>query len=512
MIDENLPTFFLKNNQQNVQLSTIYHGQHGNEPEPAYNLRYLDPNVPTSRNRYGVALYDPYVPDVVFGEVAVIPEWTQPSLSAETIRANGGAPPPPEPILPTEFAIQLYNPDQQIIVKHQPKAWNKPARWEFEMPQRTFRVPSASTLDRTQNDPAVADVTPRLRFSWRKDGKLSKDLSCVLHGKSTTIPDSRAKTREPDITVALLQSLRELTLYEPNLYRVEMEDFKGLEVVLLLAAVAIRDIFFGPAKEAFHIVPGASPISSGPQQQATSPAKHSPQGQTPPQAFGAAVSRKPFPPHLAIPQTQSPAPQARRRQDQLAQEEERRTQELLAAERKAQEETRHKRRQEIDEETKRLQKIYGQEEQQARLQKPNPASLTRPNLPPRPNGSTRPYSYHPQSQAFSQLPTQPSQQPPWHTRPQYAQGASVPTFANSPYLHTSTVDPRAQSTTQLMQTRPVSTVGFYPSPTSSGGLAPGQQPSPQRLQPKKSSFFGFLRSKEESSERTRLDKKRSSMF
>lgn len=448
---------------------------------------------------------------MVYGEVAVTPEWTQPSVSAETIRANGGSPPPPEPILPNEFIIQLYNPDQQIVVRHQPKTWNKPARWEFEMPQLTFRTPSTSTLDHTQSDPATADVTPKLRFSWRKDGKLSKDLSCLLHGKTSTATEAKNKSREPDITVALFQGLRELTMYEPNLYRVEMEDFKGLEVVLLLAAVAIRDIFFGPAKEAFHIVAGGPTVASG-KAQAAPPGRKSPQ----PQAAGAAQNGKPkpIPARLSIPQSQSPAPQARRRQDELAQEETRRTQELLAAENRSQQKARRQRQAEIELETKRLQQIYGHEEQNARLQKPNPAPSPRPNLPPRHSGPSRPFA-HQHSQSLAHLP-QGSSQPPRQSHPQRPYGAPVPTFANSPYLHgAGRVDPRVQSSANLMpgrpvQPRPQSTVGFYQQPTSSGALQPSAKP-PQQLQAKKSSFFGFRRNKEENGT-ARLDKKRSSMF
>ncbi|OQE26309.1 hypothetical protein PENSTE_c005G05960 [Penicillium steckii] len=512
MIDENLPTFFLKNDSKTPQQNTIYHRQHGNDPEPAYTLRALDPASPASQNRYGVALCDPYVSDVVYGEVSVIPEWTQPSLSADTIRANGGAAPPPEPILPVEFTIQLYNPDQTITVKHQPKSWNKPARWEFEMPQRTFRFPSASTLDRTQSDPAAADITPKLRFSWRKDGKLSKDLSCLLHGKSTTISDTQKKSREPDITVALFQGLRELTLYEPNLYRVEMEDFKGLEVVLLLAAVAIRDIFFGPAKEAFHISANGPTMTNGtPQPVATPGGRKSPKVQTAGAVPNGPVKRAST---FGAVSPQSPGPQARRRQDELASEETRRTQELLAAEKRAQEKSRQKRQVEVDKETKRLQKLYGPEEQRVRTQKLLPTPSPRPNLPPRHSGPSRPYG-HQYSQSHSYLPQQGPPQPPRHSRPQYPHGAPVPTFANSPYMHApGGRDPRIQSSAHIApprpQHRPQSTVGFYQAPVSSGALPSGSQPA-QQLQPKKSSFFGFRRNKEES-DRARLDKKRSSMF
>ncbi|KAJ5399691.1 hypothetical protein N7465_010180 [Penicillium sp. CMV-2018d] len=519
MIDENLPTFFLKNNSKQPQISTIYHSQHGNDPEPAYSLRALDPASPTSQNRYGVALCDPYVTDVVYGEVAVAPDWTQPSMSAETIRANGGAVPPPEPILPTEFSIQLYNPDQEIIVKYHTKTWNKPARWEFEMPQKTFRVPSASALDQTQIDPSIADVTPKLRFSWRKDGKLSKDLTCLLHGKTSTIPDTRTKSREPDITVALFQGLKELTLYEPNLYRLEMEDAKGLEVVLLLAAVAIRDIFFGPAKEAFHITPGGptqarKPVAgstaiAAPTTPTSDPRLDRKNPQTRP--LSVAMSGRPSPPRLSIPNSSSPAPQERRRQDELArQEEERRSQEVLAAEQKA----RRRRESEVEKETKRLQKLYGKEEEQARKQQHTPAPSSRPYLPPRHTGPHQPYS-HQYSQSSVQLSSQPMGRPSHHPRQQYSNGAPVP---NGPYLHApGRMDPRAQSSTHLMQSRPQqllpqprpqSTVGFHP--TSSGALPAASKPTPQ-VQPKKSSFFGFRRNKEENTA-TKLEKKRSSMF
>lgn len=449
-------------------------------------MRYLDPAAPSSRNRYGVGINDAFVTDVVFGEVAVIPEWTQPSLSADTIRANGGAAPPPEPILPTQFTIQLYNPDQQIVVRHTTKSWNRQERWEFEMPQQTFRVPSSSTLDRTQSDPAAADITPKLQFSWRKDGKLSKDLSCSLHGKSSTVPDTRTKAREPDITVAFFQNLRELTLYEPNLYRVEMEDFKGLEVVLLLAAVAIRDLYFGPAKEAFHIAGGSGQAVTGPAaSSATKPGRHSPHAQG-----AAAHSGKPTPPQLSIPQTTSPSPQQRRRQEELARAEERRTRELLAAEEKA----RRRREAEIEQETKRLQMLYGKEEQQARAQQQNRPPSPRPYLPPRHSGPSRPYG-HQYTQSTLNLP---SQTPQRHSHPQ------------QPNQYLGVTDPRAQSTAQLVQPRPQSAVGFYPQVPGSAALPPVTRPNAE-VQPKKSSFFGLKRSGEEQRRKT-LEKKRSSVF
>ena len=121
------------------------------------------------------------------------------------------------------------------------------------MPQQTFRQPSVSALDRTQNDPTASETTPKINFKWKRDGKLSKDLVCNLSGKSTNPDGSKRKNKEPDITIALFRHLKEITIYEPNLSRVEMEDPKGLEVVLLLSAVVIREVFFGQMKEVFNI-------------------------------------------------------------------------------------------------------------------------------------------------------------------------------------------------------------------------------------------------------------------
>lgn len=173
-------------------------------------------------------------------------------------------PPPPEPIFPDQFAIQLYNPDTQIIVKEQKSKWSGTQSWEFSIPQVTFRTPSASTLDRTQNDPAADATTPRVNFVWRKEGRYGKDMTCYLTGKSTDLAGKKAKkSKEPDIAVALFTMLKEMTIMEPNLYRIEIEDYKGLEVVLLLSAAVIRDLFINSQREAFHIVDPVGRKNSG---------------------------------------------------------------------------------------------------------------------------------------------------------------------------------------------------------------------------------------------------------
>tara|TARA_R110002003_G_scaffold62_21_gene5732 strand:+ start:8505 stop:10043 length:1539 start_codon:yes stop_codon:yes gene_type:complete len=182
------------------------------------------------------------------------PGWTHPTLSQEEIRRNGGVPPAPQPIYPTEFAIQLYNPDNQVIVKQQTTKWSSTITWEFSLPQVTFRMPSNSDLDRTQTDPGADANTPRVNFAWRKEGRLGKDMTCYMTGKSTDLTGKKAKkSREPDIAVAMFSGLKEMTILEPNLYRVELEDYKGLEVVLLLGAAVIRDLFFSDLHDQFHI-------------------------------------------------------------------------------------------------------------------------------------------------------------------------------------------------------------------------------------------------------------------
>jgi len=83
---------------------------------------------------------------------------------------------------------------------------------------------------------------------------MGKDMTCYMTGKSTDIVGKKAKkSKEPDIAVALFSGLKELTVMEPNLYRIDIEDCKGLEVVLLLGAAVIRDLFFSDPTEQFHI-------------------------------------------------------------------------------------------------------------------------------------------------------------------------------------------------------------------------------------------------------------------
>ncbi|KAH0538900.1 hypothetical protein FGG08_004556 [Glutinoglossum americanum] len=388
MLDANLPTFFLKPASDNIKHhQTIYLSHHDSALEPAYSLHHADPSLDASRNVYSVALFDSYNPDVLFAEILLRPEWTQPTLSADEIRRNGGIPPRPHPILPTEFTIQLYNPDQQVHVKQIQGSWNASAYWEFEMPQQTFRTPSTSSLDKGRNDPTLAATTPKIVFRWRREGKLSKrDLVCVMCGKNTNLDGNKKKGgKDPDVTIALFQGLKEITIYEPNLYRVDMEDPKGLEVVLLLGAAAIRDIYFpNNVWDVFNIqTPNASGIPG--RKGSSPPAVPAAVGATsfqPQYPLAANHNRQPSrstsdpqrrhqsqpPPADPLTQWQIDAEAARLKKQQEAERQEReraeqaelkRIRKMLDAEEKEQ----RRKDAEIAKETERLRKIYGKEQQ-----------------------------------------------------------------------------------------------------------------------------------------------------
>lgn len=253
MLDENLPVFFLRPSTTGIpHHSSLYLSHRGSEPEPSYSLQYLDPASPSQahKNCYAAALFDAHIAEVLFGEVLVRPAWTQPTLSQDDIRRNGGVPPPPEPRVPSSFNIQLYNPEQQVTVQVKEGKWGSSDTYEFSIPERTFRAPSASNLDRGQSDPGSLDTTPRIKFVWKRESKLSKDLTCFMTGKSTDTEKKKSR-RDPDIAIALWRNLREMTLYESNMNRIDTEDPKGLEVTLLLSAIVLKDLFFS-SKERVH--------------------------------------------------------------------------------------------------------------------------------------------------------------------------------------------------------------------------------------------------------------------
>lgn len=420
-----LLAFYLKPSTDSSKHTTsILFSQRGSDATSAYFFRHPDPSLPTSKNQYAIALYDSYNPEILFGEILLVPQWTQTTLSQEEIRQNGGIPPPPQPILPAEFKIHLYNPDHQVVVRATPGSWNSAPYWEFEMPQESFRKPSNSILDRTQGDPVASELTPKINFRWKKEGKLSKDYVCVLAGKSTNPDGSKRKNREPDITIALFKHQRELTIYEPNLSRVEMEDHKGLELVLLLGIAVIKDVYQASLKEAFNI-PDVPKLNSN----------ENPLRRSSTTTKGVVAPKRTTNPSLAHRQanvrTEAIPPSSRRRIenktseplrpsiDPLAQweidaetarlkklvereEKERRHAELAEAKRvqkllEAEKKERRRKDAEVDKETERLKKIYGPEQGGSKYVMPSiPERQGRPqqnSAPPLQTPFSRPQSF-----------------------------------------------------------------------------------------------------------------------
>ncbi|KAF2726153.1 hypothetical protein K431DRAFT_280173 [Polychaeton citri CBS 116435] len=313
MLDDNLPTFFLKPATSGIKHhGSLFLSHHGSDPAPHYSLQHADPgsNSPAQRNCYAAALFDAYSQEILYGEVLARPAWTQPTLNQEEIRKNGGVPPPPQPVLNGEFTVQLYGPDQQVRVHLKEGRWGGSDSWTFSMPETSFRTPSASNIDRGTSDPGSLDTTPKVNFVWKKESKLSKDLTCFMTGRSTDKVDKKNKGRkDPDIAVALWRSMRELTIYESNLSRVEMEDPKGLEVVLLLSAIVIKDLYFADKSklgEVFNITDAAGrKLSSGgrklsnPKQTNAIYGSPNPLGTLPPNGASPQLTPGPLPPRAS---------------------------------------------------------------------------------------------------------------------------------------------------------------------------------------------------------------------
>lgn len=469
-LDEGLPTFYTRPSADNPLSSTLFLSQNGEELQPEYTLRRPNPQLPASKNCYGIALYDSYNPEVLYAEVLVQPEWTQPSLSQAEIRAQNGVPAAPVPVVPDKFAIQLYNPDQQVIVRQIPGTWNSSASWEFEMPQNSFRLPSASALDRSQSDPAASDITPKVAFRWKRDGKITKDITCYLSGRTV---DGR-KGKEPDIIIAMYKGQKDLTIYQPNMHRVEVEDVKGLEVVLLLGAAVIRDIFFNANREMFNI--GTSDASnttkrknSGPviatgkssvmpmmSGAASSTPQRVPASQVPPsQAYNSTTPQISRPPPVGNPRTQweidaetarlqalvekeekerdRKSREERERQDR---EEQKRIKKMLEAEEKE-----SKRREaEVAKETERLRKQYGVTGPMASNSGLS-VRIQGPSLPQRPLQNYQPQQM-PQYQTAPHSRPVPVPRPlstpsgPGNSGPSLSTWLQRPAASGSPYLQT----------------------------------------------------------------------------
>ncbi|KAF6812620.1 hypothetical protein CSOJ01_05039 [Colletotrichum sojae] len=390
MLDENLPTFHFRPSSDNPSNSVLYFTHQGSDPAAQYLIKRADSSNPLARNKYAAGLTDITTQQIIYAEVLVEPEWTQPTLSAAEARAQNGAPAPPQPILPDQVTLQLYNPDSQVVIKQKAGSWGKSDSWEFEMPEQSFRAPSSSMIDRSSDDPPVSDTVPKVVFRWKRDGRLSKDMTCYMVGKSI----AGKKSKEPDITVAMFKDKKNesaVTIYEPNLQRVDVEDRKGLDIVLLLGAEVLRDLFLNPRQNVFNLTTAAPPQVGR--------RKNSKPPPVPVAAMSGAIGNKPASPPAQPVSNAPPRPNARqqweidnetkRLQAMVAQEErqarERERRDAEEAKRitkmlEKEDKERRRKEAEIEKETERLRRLYGV-----------PPNAPAPNLPPRhepPPGST----------------------------------------------------------------------------------------------------------------------------
>ncbi|KXT06020.1 hypothetical protein AC578_1312 [Pseudocercospora eumusae] len=507
MLDENLPAFFLKPSSTNIKHHRdFYLSQHGSDPAPAYLLQNADPSSTnlTHKNCYGAALFDAYNPDVLFGEAMARPNWTQPTLSQEEIRRNGGIAPPPQPVLPTDWVIQLYNPDQQVRIEVKEGKWGASDSYEFSMPVCSFRTPSASNLDRGQSDPASLAITPKLNFVWRKESKLGKDLTCYMTGKSSDQATKKKSKRDPDIAIALWRSMRELTIYEPNIQRLEIEDPKGLEVVLLLSAVVLKDLYFGSKdsmRDVFNIsdIPNERKLSGGGRKlsnpnraaNAVSIVGNPALSHHPPSMYGAPVTTSPAPARNdanrnALPRLETrppgqqpppvrrqshPPPMADPRSQWSLDAETARLKAQQEAEAKAEARRRREREKADEAEAKRLQRQIEQEEKvarrkQAEIEKETERLRKLYGVPPQqqqPNTSRPSSGRRYGGSGLAPIP---------QGRPSASSSAPPPGGSNALYMQ-----PAASQSVMMSGANPWSSVL---------SLAPGQKPGK-----KKSSFFGL---------------------
>ncbi|OTA91613.1 hypothetical protein M434DRAFT_397127 [Hypoxylon sp. CO27-5] len=384
MLDENLPTFFFRRSSDNALLKLLYFTQNGSEPAPEYSLQKIDPDLPQSRNKYAVALGDASFQDVIFAEVCIEPEFQQPTLSAAEARQANGAPPLPVPLIPDGFTIQLYNPEQQVAMKGEKSTWTGKESWEFEMPQHSFPLPSSSRIDREQTNTAASTLSPKILFKWKRDSKFSKDMTCYMIGTSV----GGRKSKDPDITVAMYKHGREssVTIYEPNVRRLNIEDRKGLEVVLLLGAEVIREIYLSPNRDSFNIAGAPSRRKNSrptPTSSASPTHTHfmtSALGDVPPPATTSPITQQPTPPIDAeTKRVQAFVEQEQREREKRDRAEQKRIKKMLEEE----ERERKRRDAEVAKETERLRKQFGMAGQDFG---------PKPNLPPRPTMGAGPGS------------------------------------------------------------------------------------------------------------------------
>ncbi|KFA47232.1 hypothetical protein S40293_05476 [Stachybotrys chartarum IBT 40293] len=395
MPDDNLPTYTLQVSADNPLHTILYFTHNGSDPSADFLLKR--PAPAESRGRYALGLLDVHVSSLVYAEVLLEPDWAQPTLSAAEVRAQNGVPVPPIAVTPDAFVVSLYNPDQAVAVRRNQGSW-KTDSWDFEIPERTFKMPSASQIDQDSAEPQVPEAVPKVTFRWKRDGRLSRDMTCYMTGRSV----GGKKSKDPDITVAMYhggKSETSITIYEPNMARVEVEDMKGLEMTLLLSAEVIRDLYLSPRPDLFNTA--AAPGQAG--ASTSRPRKGSRPSRSPPAAAamsGALNARPQSPPTKPAPQreprtaqTQAEIDAETRRLREMVAEEERRDRERRDREEQdrikrmldQEENDRRRREAEVEAETERLRQQYGGQGSSSSSSRPQDSGASSPPLPPRPN-------------------------------------------------------------------------------------------------------------------------------
>ena len=469
MLDESLPTFRYQPSQDNPLTTLLYYTFNGSDPKADYLLKRPVPS--TSPNQYAIGLLDVSYQSLVYGEVLAKPVLSQPTLSAAEIKAQrerGRSSPPPAALTPDSFTIALYNPDQNIIVKRQTGRFGKSDVFEFDVPENAFAQPTTSRLDQDADAAQPTELVPKVLFRWKKDGVLTKDMTCFMCGRSV----GGQKSKEPDITVALYKAGRSknddgaVTIYEPNMARVDIEDRKGLEVAFLLSAEAIRDLWLSPRLDVFNTSVAGGASTAPPPVANTQSQPHPRKKSSPPPVMSGALNTGPTPPPPQQQQQQQQQqsahnqPSSRKDQDAVEAEtkrlqamvkeeerqararEERAKKERQQRERRDEEEARRiqkeiereekerrRKEAEVDKETERLRKQYGVPPPPSG---PPPQDGHSPQLPPRPQ-FTPPMAYQQnQGAGYSQNGLVPPQYPP---RPQSAGPSSGRPGLNADYYN-----------------------------------------------------------------------------
>ncbi|KAA8909963.1 hypothetical protein FN846DRAFT_583727 [Sphaerosporella brunnea] len=204
---------------------------------PSQHL-YTLTRSPTEANTYSITLSDAAFPDITYASLSCALSF---STSADST---------PRVLRPSEFTLNLYNPSSAVTIIHKHSAI-RGDYWQFRLPRSSFLPPTKSSIDASYRPP-TPPANELLTFRWKKVGGLMTrpQLQCVLasHGKGD----------EPDLAVAMYYGLGdkagkgEMSVYESNFRRVDCMDLKGLELVLVITARVINDVWWGDVAAAFN--------------------------------------------------------------------------------------------------------------------------------------------------------------------------------------------------------------------------------------------------------------------